>query len=288
MKKMIENQINKFVSNRLIVDRKVLSEAFKMKCEKITLDTNEVYIAKYYKKKQNKFNSIVSETKSLYFFSNKNQLLFPSIKYSSKELLIMNYIENNNIKASNYQETLSNLITKVHCFTNEKFGFNFDSQIGGLKQPNKFNSNWVNFFRENRLNMIFEIINKSDPMPKNINVKLEQLLKNLQNLIPNKPKPRLLHGDLWEGNILFNNGKLVGLIDPGIFYGHNEMEIAYLTWFKYVNKEFLNIYKNIIPIEKNFLEYEPIYQLYYSLLNYYLWDKKYISNISNLLIQLKI
>ena len=37
--------------------------------------------------------------------------------------------------------------------------------------------------------------------------------------------------DLWEGNILFKKNKFNGFIDPGSFFGHNEMEIAYLRWF---------------------------------------------------------
>ena len=107
-------------------------------------------------------------------------------------------------------------------------------------------------------------------------------------MIPSNAIPRLLHGDLWEGNILYNNGKLVGLIDPGIFFGHNELEIAYLTWFNFVNEEFIKSYSNVIPIEKDYSEYEPIYQLYYSLLNVHLWDRVYIKDTENLLAKIKI
>ena len=42
--------------------------------------------------------------------------------------------------------------------SHEKYGFKFDSQIGGLKQPNDYSSNWINFFRDQRLNIIFELI----------------------------------------------------------------------------------------------------------------------------------
>ena len=83
--------------------------------------------------------------------------------------------------------------------------------------------------------MIYEEINKANPMPKKINNGIERILKNLNNIIPNDPQPSLTHGDLWEGNILFNNGRLVGLIDPGISYIHSEMEIAYLKWFKFIS-----------------------------------------------------
>ena len=132
--------------------------------------------------------------------------------------------------------------------------------------------------------MIFEKINKEDPMPNEINDKIEKIIKDLNNRIPNKTKVSLLHGDLWEGNILFHDGKLVGLIDPGIYFGHNELEIAYLTWFKLINNTFLDYYSNYIKIDKYFFEYEPIYQLYYSLLNVYLWNRNmYIKDVSSLL-----
>ena len=136
--------------------------------------------------------------------------------------------------------------------------------------------------------MIFDLINKKNPMPIHINKRLELLIKNLDNYIPKNPKISLLHGDLWEGNILFNNNKLVGLIDPGIFFGHNEMEIAYLTWFNYVDKNFIDYYSNEIKINFEYKKYEKIYQLYYCLLNVYLWDRSYIKNTKNLLNKIKI
>ena len=102
--------------------------------------------------------------------------------------------------------------------------------------------------------------------------------------LPKNPNVCLLHGDLWEGNILFNNGKLMGLIDPGIYFGHHELEIAYLTWYKFVDESFLNHYSNFIKIDKYFPQYEPIYQLYFNLLNVCLWDREfYIKNTKSLL-----
>ena len=92
-----------------------------------------------------------------------------------------------------------------------------------------------------------------------------------------------MHGDLWEGNILFNKGELVGLIDPGVHFAHNEMELAYLTWFKYIDSEFFNHYNKYIQVDNNYFEYEPIYQLYFCLLNVHLWSRKYIKNTRNLL-----
>ena len=127
-------------------------------------------------------------------------------------------------------------------------------------------------------------------MEPSINNKIEFLIKNLENFIPKKPVASLLHGDLWEGNILFNNGKFIGFIDPGSFYGHNELEIAYLRWFNptFIDENFLDRYNDIIKVDEEYLSYEPIYQLYYSLLNVYLWDRLYISDVKRLLKRIKV
>jgi len=284
MNNLTEIEILEFINKKTVYKRETLSKAFNMKCEKITLTDGMIFIAKYYLKKNNEFNSIQSEINSLKFLSVKFSLLFPSILYSSENLLIMNFIEHNDIKNEDYQKNFANDILKIHGETNSNYGFSFDAQIGGICQTNDFDSNWVNFFREKRLNIIFEKINKKNSLPKEMNIKIEKIIKDLENRLPKSPKARLLHGDLWEGNILFHNGKLVGLIDPGIFFGHNELEIAYLTWFKFINYKFLDLYSDTINIEKDYFDYEPIYQLYYSLLNIFLWDREfYIKDSKNLL-----
>ena len=53
-------------------------------------------------------------------------------------------------------------ILKIHSVTSDKYGFDFDAQIGGLKQPNNYSSNWINFFRDHRLRIIFELINQKE------------------------------------------------------------------------------------------------------------------------------
>ena len=123
-----------------------------------------------------------------------------------------------------------------------------------------------------------------------INKKIIYILKNIKNFIPEDPTPKLLHGDLWEGNIIFNNKNFIGFIDPGSFYGHNEMEVAYLRWFnpQFIDSDFIEKYNYYINIDKYYLEYEPIYQLYYALCNVAIWDKSYIKEVEKLLIRSKV
>ncbi len=202
----------------------------------------------------------------------------------------MSFIDNNDDQPEKTHVDLLNSIISIHSIKNLDYGFDFDTQIGGLKQINSKSKNWKEFYTDKRLSYIFDLVNKNKPMDKSINTKIDLLIKKMDNFIPTNPRPSLLHGDLWEGNILFKNKKFVGFIDPGSFYGHNELEVSYLRWFnpKFIDNNFLNKYNDHIKVDKYYLEYEPVYQLYYSLLNVYLWDRRYVEDVRMLLDKIKI
>ena len=283
-------KIEKLLNNKKIIDSKLLSDSFGINCLKIVTSDSKEFIVKYYYKNNDKFNAIKSETDNLLFFNREKFSQFPSIINYNDNLLIMSFINNDDDQPNQTNDDLLNSIISLHSKKSEDYGFSFDTQIGGLRQINSNSKNWLEFYRDKRLNYIFDLVNKNQPMDETINTKIDLLIKKMDNFIPNKPISSLLHGDLWEGNILFKNKKFVGFIDPGSFYGHNELEVSYLRWFnpKFIDRNFLDKYNDHISIDKYYVNYEPIYQLYYSLLNVYLWDRSYIENVRKLLDKIKI
>tara|TARA_Y100000996_G_C22495385_1_gene632068 strand:+ start:205 stop:1080 length:876 start_codon:yes stop_codon:yes gene_type:complete len=290
---MIDNvniiSIEKLLDNKKIIYSKLLSDSFGINCIKVTTSDNQDFIVKYYKKLNKHFNAIESERRNLNFLNSLNLKFFPKVYSDSNKFLVISFLNNNKLQPNKTNEDLLDAIIKLHSFNDNRYGFEFDTQIGGLKQVNRRSTNWVDFFREHRLGYIYELINSSESMEISINKKIEYILANLENYIPKKPMASLLHGDLWEGNILFKDNSFIGLIDPGSFYGHNELEIAYLRWFNpiFIDDNFLEKYHNYINIDKEYLNYEPIYQLYYSLLNVHLWDRKYVQDVKRLLSKVK-
>jgi len=283
--KQIENLLNK----EKIAKYELLQISFDVACVKFELSNKKKYIAKFAINKNKFFNPIKSEAKNLMYLNNLFNF-FPKLINWNNEYLVIEYLKNDNEKPSETNSDFLKSVFEIHSVSNNLFGFDFSTQMGALEQLNTFEESWVKFYLNNRLIPIFEMANKKESMGEFINKKINYIFKNLQNFIPNNPKPSLLHGDLWEGNILFYRNKITGFIDPGSFFGHNEMEVAYLRWFNpsFIDSIFLEKYNNYIKLEKDYLDYELIYQLYYALCNVALWDKSYVEETKKILIELKI
>lgn len=283
--KEIENLLN----TESIIKFKLLNISFDIACIKFQLSNNLKYISKFYVNKKINFNAIESESKNLLYLNKKFEF-FPKLVKFNNDYLVVQYLENDNKKPDKTNKDFLEAMVKIHSVSNDLYGFGFNTQIGAIEQLNNYDNSWSNFYATKRLNPIFELINSQNNMGSDINDKIYFIIKNIKNFIPDKPPALLLHGDMWDGNILFNNYKFVGLIDPGSFFGHNEMEIAYLRWFKpkFIDSDFLEKYNDYISLEKNYLEYELIYQIYYALCNVALWDVSYIKEVKKLIKKIKI
>ncbi|MDC6447992.1 fructosamine kinase family protein [Alphaproteobacteria bacterium] len=282
-------QIEVLLNKEKIINYDLLQVSFNIACIKFEIANNKKYISKFFIEKKNIFNAINSETDNLIYLNSKFNF-FPKVIKSNDNFLIMEYFENDKDKPNSTNLDFLESIIKIHSVSNKLFGFNFNTQVGAIEQINNYENNWVDFYSNYRLNDMLEIANKKENLGKVINDKILLVLNNMKNLIPGNPTPLLLHGDLWEGNILFKKNKFIGFIDPGSFFGHNEMEVAYLRWFNpsFVDTNFLDKYNNQILLDKNYLSYEPIYQLYYALCNVALWDSSYIKEVKKLLSKIKI
>ena len=115
------------------------------------------------------------------------------------------------------------------------------------------------------------LIESQIPNPTTIN-------KILKNLIPDV-KPSLLHGDLWNGNYLIREDGIPYLIDPAVYIGHNEVDLAMTRLFRGFPDEFYNSYHETSIFGNTTSKTNDLYQLYYLLVHLNLFGKPYLDAV---------
>ena len=113
---------------------------------------------------------------------------------------------------------------------------------------------------------------------------LANLSKRLTEIIPEE-KPSLIHGDLWNGNFLVAADGSACLIDPAVYYGHREMDLAMTRLFGGFDADFYRGYEEEYPLEQGFESRVEIHNLYPLLVHVNLFGGGYIQQVKNFLLK---
>jgi fructosamine-3-kinase len=193
--------------------------------------------------------------------------------------LLMEFIEEG--RSGDSYEFGRNL-SKMHQTNAEQFGLEVDNYIGSLPQSNSHHDNWINFFVQERINPQIQMAVDSGKLSSGIFQNWERLSAKLDEIFPSA-KPSLLHGDLWGGNYLFNSEGKAVLIDPAVYYGHPEMDMAFTKMFGGFSGDFYEGYESETPLAPGFSKRVPIYNLYPLLVHVNLFGGHYISQFNSIL-----
>ena len=160
---------------------------------------------------------------------------------------------------------LGTSLRRLHKARGGAYGWDEDYAFGKVAIDNRPLADWPQFWAERRL------LSLQAELPAGIRARLEALARRLPDLLPARPRPALLHGDLWLGNILFSAGK-AWLIDPACYHGHSEVDLAMLTLFGDLPPAFWKRYKHLAP---GWQERRAAYQLWPALVHMVLFGGDY-------------
>jgi len=187
----------------------------------------------------------------------------PAVLHCDDTLLIMEYIATRGRIDPAAEAHAAALVAGLHDVTAPRFGFARDTAIGGLPQPNPESDSWVRFFRDHRLLQMGRRAHEAGHLTQATLLRLEKFCARLGCFLPEPSAPALLHGDLWGGNVLVRDGRIAAFIDPAIYYGDPEVDLAFSTLFSTFGPAFFDRYAERRPIAPGFFEARrDIYNLY--------------------------
>jgi fructosamine-3-kinase len=109
----------------------------------------------------------------------------------------------------------------------------------------------------------------------------DRVVERLPELLPAPEGPSLVHGDLWQGNVLAS-ARGPALVDPAVAYADREMEFGITLLFGGFSSRFFAAYEEAWPLPAGWRERNPLYQLYHLLNHAVLFGGHYVAQAAAL------
>lgn len=181
-----------------------------------------------------------------------------------------------------YWEVAGRSLASLHMTKGQAFGLAIQNYIGSLPQLNGFCDDGAEFLITRRLKPQVTRAFNSGLLTKVELEKFEGFYKRLPGLIPCE-KPSLLHGDLWNGNLITGPDGYAWFIDPAVYYGHRETDLALTRLFGGFDDDFYEAYHEALPLLPGWEERVPLFQLYPLLVHLNLFGAGYKHAVMNII-----
>jgi fructosamine-3-kinase len=217
------------------------------------------------------------EAEGLAWLAEAGALRVPQVVAATEQLLLLEWV-GPGARARDYDQRLGCGLAALHRFGAPCFGHARDNFIGSLPQQNDSAASWAEFFRARRLQPLME--RAGALLPRALRGELDALLARMEQLVGPDEPPARLHGDLWSGNVHTDEHGQPALIDPAVYGGHREVDLAMLRLFGAPSARFFAAYDEVYPRAAGHEARVPLYQLYPLLVHVCLFGASYVSQLA--------
>lgn len=226
-----------------------------------------------------------AEAKGLRLLRDAGALVVPEVIYvgyaGAHQFLMLEYVESVH-RGRDYWEQFGRGLARLHKKSAASFGLDHNNYIGSLPQRNTSAASWVEFFIEHRLSAQLHMAIIQNRIDNVVVRKFDSLFRMLPEILPEE-HPSLLHGDLWGGNIMTTSAGDPCLIDPAVYYGHREVDLAMTQLFGGFDPSFLSYYEEEYPLQPGWEGRLDVYNLYPLLVHVNLFGGGYSGQILSIL-----
>ena len=248
--------------------------------KKIKTELGKTYLLKQYDDKR----IHKTEANGLIEIKKAEAIRVPEVISVSEDYLLVEFINQGN-KGKEFSEEFGRQLADLHRYENDLFGFFENNFIGSNEQINQPQcTDWATFYWDNRLMYQFRLAEKNGYVTDELRKAFLQLENKIHEILDDiVERPSLLHGDLWGGNYIVDEfGKPV-LIDPAVYYGHREADLAMTKIFGGFDSAFYSAYHEALPLQNGYKERENIYKLYHIFNHLNLFGGTYYEQTVNLI-----
>lgn len=185
----------------------------------------------------------------------------PDVLAAQDDCVILRWIEPGRATPDG-AEAFGRALAATHRAGAATFGGEADGFIGRLPLPNRPLGTWAEFYAARRLLPYLRLAVDRGAMEPEEAATIEAVAGRVGTLVPEET-PALLHGDLWNGNVLWDTHGTAWVIDPASYGGHREVDLAMLALFGLPNLDRVQeAYLSEHPLTDGWEERLGVHQLF--------------------------
>lgn len=205
-----------------------------------------------------------TELAGLKYLSELSGVLTPSaignVQVEGGVMMVLEAVHATERTAKRWRQ-IGQALAQIHQIRGNQFGLETHCYFGPLYQDNRPLSDWPAFYAERRLWPRFMGAINSGNLPTDVIRQVEKLILRVPELCGPEIVPTLLHGDAQQNNFISTEPGAV-VIDPAVYYGNPEMDLAYIDYFQPVPDDVFAGYQEAMPIDPGFLERRDLWRVY--------------------------
>ena len=217
-----------------------------------------------------------AEARGLAWLAEAHALRVPDVLAVGDRFLVLERILPARRRAD-FDERLGRALAALHRFGAPSFGLDHDNFIGRLPQSNTPAPTWPDFYRTRRLEPQLRLARDAGLCSSAMARGFDRLLAELDQRVGPAELPARLHGDLWGGNVIGDETGVACLVDPAVYGGHREVDLAMMRLFGGFGHHVFAAYEEAWPLDPSHEERVPLYQLYFLMVHVNLFGGTYVA-----------
>jgi protein-ribulosamine 3-kinase len=280
----LKKKIEEVIGTEIIAINSVSGGCISNAC-RLDTKTGLNYFLKYNDHTSN--DMFLKEANGLKELAKTGTIRVPQVILAERTYILLEYVESNR-PTKNFFEEFGRKFAEMHKYNSGTFGFFEDNYIGSTDQKNIASeiekTNWIEFYWNKRILFQYKLAEKNGYAASELKLGFKELEAKISEILSGSEEaPSLLHGDLWGGNYMSDENGNACLIDPAVYYGHREADLAMTKLFGGFDWQFYSSYNEAFPLKDGSQYRENIYKLYHVLNHLNLFGRGYYSQAVSLI-----